>query len=119
MPREIEAAETEKLVHTIEEEIGEKHGVTLVLHVDPIETGDEELLLTRSALETALENYDESISFDHFHIVRGRSFTNLIFDLYVPAEYNDDQKKDITDFIRRTMRERNPRYSCVISVEGM
>ena len=119
VPREIEAAETEKLVHTIEEEIGEKHGVTLVLHVDPIETGDEELLLTRSALETALENYDESISFDHFHIVRGRSFTNLIFDLYVPAEYNDDQKKDITNFIRRTMRERNPRYSCVISVEGM
>ena len=115
VPKAADMAEIFGNVRVIEETVGKEFGVTLILHTDLIESSDRESLLARHTLEEALDAMDERLSFDHFHIVHGKDFSNVIFDLFVPYEYGEEKIRAITERIDATMRELDLRYICIIS----
>ena len=114
VPKEADPAETYGSIRVMEEKIGKEFGITLILHVDPIESTDREALSVREHLEEYLEEEDQRISFDHFHIVRGTTITNLIFDLFVPFEYEEERTQRLMKGIEEQMNELNPLYQCII-----
>lgn len=67
--------------------------VHLVIHYDPVVTGDEQLERMRSLVLSCLKEQDERISIHDFRMVKGQGHTNLIFDIALPADLMPAQRK--------------------------
>ena len=67
--------------------------VHLVIHYDPIVTGDEQLEYMRNVVLSCLQEQDQRISIHDFRMVKGQGHTNLIFDIALPADLMPAQKK--------------------------
>ena len=72
------------LIDNIERECLERHNVHLVIHYDPIITGDEALEQMRSRVQAAVSGFDDRLSIHDFRMVQGVNHTNLIFDIVLP-----------------------------------
>ena len=83
-----------EIIDEMERECLKKHQVHLVLHYDPVVTGDAEQDRLRCVVEEILHREDGRISIHDFRMVRGKGHTNLIFDAALPPERMKD-KKDI------------------------
>ena len=92
--------------------------IFLVIHMDPIETRDEDTLAARKMLEQILTEVDPQVSIHDFRMVVGEKQINLIFDMVVPIQYDKEQKKLLCQETRKRMHEIDERYQCVIVVES-
>ena len=72
------------IIDDLERECLALHNVHLVVHYDPIVTGDEELMHIRCDVENFLCQYDSRLSVHDFRMVKGNGHTNLIFDVTIP-----------------------------------
>ncbi len=72
------------IIDDLERECLALHNVHLVVHYDPIVTGDEELTHIRCDVENFLCQYDSRLSVHDFRMVKGNGHTNLIFDVTIP-----------------------------------
>ncbi len=96
-----------ELIDEIERRCLAKHNVHLVLHYDPVVTGDEEMDRLRTVVEKILEEIDSRITIHDFRMVRGTGHSNLIFDMALPSELMTNQKalkKQMDD----TLAQREP-----------
>ena len=75
-----------EIIDNLERECHKRHGVHLVIHYDPVVTGDPELERMRSLVQTLLQKQDSRISIHDFRMVKGAGHTNLIFDIVLPGE---------------------------------
>ncbi len=93
---EMDEKENPLLCHELIDEIERiclsEHNVHLVIHYDPIVTGDPELDRLRTAVESFLKSQDSRITIHDFRMVKGQENTNLIFDMVLPHELMDSQK---------------------------
>ena len=94
MDQQADPLECHELIDNLERECLKKHQVHLVLHYDPVVTGDAEQDRLRCVVEEILRREDGRISIHDFRMVRGKGHTNLIFDAALPPERMKD-KKDI------------------------
>ena len=83
-----------ELIDDMERECLQKHSVHLVIHYDPVVTGDEEMDAMRTQVKAILQGMDERLSIHDFRMVRGAGHTNLIFDVALPQDL-EPQKKTI------------------------
>lgn len=72
-------------------------GVHLVLHYDPIVTGDKELDDAKKMVLDILCAFDERISIHDFRMVSGAEYTNLIFDAAIPYGFKGEEIKSYLD----------------------
>ncbi len=73
-------------IDNIERELKDSLYCLATVHMDPIETANEDVTRLRCAVEELLKAYDERISIHDFRIVPGPSHTNLIFDAVIPFD---------------------------------
>ncbi len=116
VPASGDPQQTADSLRVIEKLIGEEFGVRLILHARPIDTDDKAALLAYERLDQTVAEMDGRVSFDHFRYVEGKSFSNLIFDLYIPEAYDAERAREIREEVPERMRRENPRYSCVFEV---
>lgn len=84
--------ECHELIDDLERQCLDRHNIHLVLHYDPIVTGDEELNRLRGTVEALLKKQDPKISIHDFRMVRGKEHTNLIFDAAMPSQLMEKKK---------------------------
>ena len=87
-------------IDEVEKEIYERLHVMFTIHMDPIETDNQEIEEARKMMKNILAQIDEQLSFHDFRMVSGPTHTNLIFDIVVPFECKlgfDDIRKQIND----------------------
>jgi len=101
-----------EVIDCAEHEIGEALGVPLCIHMDPIVTGDAETDAACAHLNAALKKLDEELMLHDMRMVPGENRTNLVFDVVIPAGYQDTQR--VLDAMNAAARELDPRYVCVI-----
>ena len=103
-------------IDELERNIYNELGIRMTVHMDPVETDNENLKLCKNMMEAILTDIDKEISFHDFRVVAGPSHTNLIFDLVVPhgCKLNERQIKDAID--DRLLR-REKKYYTVITFE--
>lgn len=91
-------------IDNIERELSGKLGCLAVIHMDPVETDNENALrLKEIAVAACLEIY-EDMKLHDFRIVEGNTHTNLIFDVVVPHDFrlsDSELKKEIEEKIKR------------------
>ena len=99
--------ECHELIDNLERECLKQHNVHLVLHYDPVVTGDAELERLKAVVEEILRQQDERITIHDFRMVRGKGHTNLVFDMALPAELMS-QKKQIKKEMDAALAQKEP-----------
>lgn len=82
-----------ELIDNLERRCLQEHNVHLVIHYDPVVTGDAEMDRLKGVVEQVLREMDSQISIHDFRMVRGAGHTNLIFDIALPAQWMPRQKQ--------------------------
>ena len=117
---EMDAKEDPMLCHGIIDELEREcyhlHNVNLVIHYDPIVTGDERLDELKSAVGEILRKIDERLSFHDFRIVDGADYTNLIFDVAIP--YGLDERSVKSELDRALSKRGDKKYYTVITFDS-
>ncbi len=101
-----------EIIDRAEHEIGEALNIPLCIHMDPIVTGDETTDAAHAYLCEALKKWGDEFMLHDLRMVPGEERTNLVFDVVIPAGYQDT--KALTEQLCRAAKEIDPRYECVI-----
>lgn len=80
------------MIDDLERECFEKFNVHLVIHYDPVITGDAEHDRLKQFVTDILKGYNDKLSIHDFRMVCGSTHTNLIFDIALPYELSKKEK---------------------------
>ena len=118
VPQNIDIATCHEQIDLCEKLVLERTGIELVIHMDPIDTDNEEVLLTRKALGEAIKSIDSRLTLHDFRMTpKTETRTNLIFDVVVPSDFkisNEDLKVKIGE-VAKTI---NNTFCCVITLDN-
>lgn len=107
-----------ELIDDMERECKRSHGVELVIHYDPVITGDKVLDSLKAEVCDILQALDSRITIHDFRAVLGESHTNIIFDAVLPSDIKESHE-EITQVIEHTLSERhNKKYYAVITFDS-
>ena len=115
---EMDRKEDPMICHDVIDELEraclEKHNVHLVIHYDPVVSGDDELEYIRTEVRQILLSFDQRLSIHDFRMVQGKRHTNLIFDIVLPDSLSA-QKKAIKAHLDAQLKsiEGGPYYTVV------
>ena len=115
VPAEEDILTSHDIIDNVERQVMEEMGVHLVIHMDPVITGDPELDRLREKTLSVIRKIDPKIGIHDFRAVFGTTHTNLLFDVLVPMEFAMTDK-DLSDLIQSRMRQQG-NYFCVITVD--
>lgn len=107
--------EIHEVIDRAEQEIMAELGVPVCIHMDPIVTGDERTDYAVQCLSRHLKNLGDSLMLHDLRLVPGEERINLVFDVVVPAGYEDT--KGLEKSIQEAARKIDPRYRCVVKFE--
>ena len=107
-----------ELIDRIEREVTKATGIFLVIHMDPIEVNDVQVLYYKEQVVEILKNIDENLSCHDFRMVNGENQINLIFDVVVPHTYKEDKKNELLHRIMDDVQKFDSRCQCVITMEN-
>ena len=117
VPEDVNISKSHEIIDMIERDAMEKLGIFLVVHMDPIDTKNEEIQYFRNLATGILQEMDGQCSLHDFRMVKGEKKINLIFDLVVPVRYNEEQKKELKQQLFEKVGQADERCCCVITVE--
>lgn len=75
------------LIDTIEHELHNTLNCHAVIHMDPVQVGDEETARKKEMVREILAEIDPALTMHDFRIVAGPTHTNLIFDVAAPYSF--------------------------------
>lgn len=117
VPRDVDIEVSHEIIDKIEREVGAKLNILLVIHMDPVETHDAEVLAIKEKLQNIIAALDPELAFHDFRLVKGQKRINLIFDLEIPLSYGQKESERVVSQLRALMQEIDPRYECVIDMD--
>ena len=117
VPNDVNIETSHEIIDRIEREAVEELGIFLVIHMDPIETKDHQVLMIRGQVEELLKKLDPDSSIHDLRVVNGEEQINIIFDMVVPFRYSDEVKERLQYELIDGLQKIDPRYQCVITVE--
>lgn len=116
VPGDDDIFEIHDMIDCIEQELNEKLSCEAVIHMDPIETNNEEVTRMREVVAKKVKEIDEKLTIHDFRMVAGPTHTNLIFDAVVPTEIKKDEKS-VRDEITRLVSELDGNYFAVVKID--
>lgn len=117
VPNDVDIEQSHEIIDRIERDAAKKLGIFLVIHMDPVEMKDQRVLQVRDRAVQILKELDPACSIHDFRMVHGENQINLIFDMVIPIEYDEKMRKELPQKLADRLKESDPRYECVITVE--
>ena len=117
VPNDVPIDVSHEIIDRIEREAMEQLGISLTIHMDPVETRNEEVLQAKHQTEKAVEALDPRCSIHDFRMVNGEKQINLIFDFVIPREYSEAKGNELTLTLMNRLQHHNPKYQCVITLD--
>ena len=105
-----------RLIDNIERDFMKNDHLMVTIHYDPIVTSDAAVGVLRSRLTEKLRQLDPALSLHDLRIVPGKTHTNVLFDLVLPAGYAGDKVELLTQ-MEQFIKEQDPTYNCIIKLE--
>lgn len=103
-------------IDNLEREINAKLGILCTVHMDPIETDNEQVTMLRAMTASIVSAEYKGANIHDFRIVAGPTHTNLLFDIAVPFEVRDTDDEVIRNISEKVKLE-NESYFTVITVD--
>lgn len=117
LPSSIPVLEAHEIIDIAENEISEKLGIKLIIHMDPVNVDDKEIQKTKGEVEDILKEFPEILSFHDFRFVGAHSHKNILFDIVVNNTLaHGDEQKFIEQIISR-IKAKHPDYEVIIGLD--
>ena len=117
VPRDVDIEVSHDIIDRIEHEVGEKLGILLVIHMDPVEIHDATVLATKEKVRNVISILDPELSFHDFRMINGSEKKKLIFDLEIPYSYKKKDCDRVIGQIGALMKEMDEKYECVVNID--
>ena len=111
------ALQCHEIIDNLERICLNQHNIHLVLHYDPVVTGDHALEHMKQRVLALLQEQDSRITIHDFRMVQGKGHTNLIFDTSLPADLMPRQKQIKARLDEQLMGEAGGKYYTVITFD--
>ena len=108
--------ELHDLIDQIERELKEKLHCETVIHMDPIDVGNEKTVEMKEEMVKLVKAIDERLTIHDFRMVTGTTHNNMIFDVVITADFKLSQE-ELKDIIQKKVWEKWPDYYVVIDVD--
>ncbi len=107
-----------ELIDECEKKVKERLGVELVIHMDPIETDNEEIEAAKKIVGGVLEEIDPALTYHDFRMTPAADTRiNLIFDVVVPNSVSLPQN-ELYKLICEKIKKIHPIFECVITFDN-
>lgn len=106
-----------EIIDALEVRIMHETGIETVIHTDPILVGNERVDEHRELVKSVIAEINPDLGMHDFRMTDGENRINLIFDLEVPFELTDEERKELLKIIPEKMKEKNDRFECIIKID--
>lgn len=116
MPAEHDLLASHDIIDAVERKVDREMSISLVIHLDPVITADEDLNTARRQVEEAAREIDPALEVHDFRMVRYQSHNKLIFEVTVPPLYKveDDELRGL---LHNKIAATEGDCRCVISID--
>lgn len=108
---------THDTIDNIEQEIKRKYDVNLTIHMDPIDTKNEEIPILKEHINEWLNQIHPNLTFHDLRIVYGPTHTNVLFDIVLNHEIKIKEEK-IIEYLTKQFANLDEKYRLVITFEN-
>ena len=117
VPQNVDIVECHEKIDLCEKVVFEKTGADLVIHMDPIDTDNEQVGKTKEQMIKIIKSIDPRFTLHDFRMTpKSGERTNLIFDVVLPADY--PEKTDLLrEAINQKAKEIDPTFVTVITFD--
>ncbi len=114
VPAHTDILQSHELIDEVERRLVEQLNIMACIHMDPVDTTDEQVKELRILTETILGDICAELSLHDFRLVRGEHRINVIFDLVVPFGYHTE---GLQAEIQRRLQMVDDRLFVVLTME--
>lgn len=118
VPQNVDIVKCHERIDICEKLVKEKLGVELVIHMDPVETDNEEINTAKEAISQKLKAINPLLTLHDFRMTpKSENRTNFIFDVVIPADFSM-QHSELRQKIDDTVKELDPTYYTVVTFDN-
>ena len=108
--------ESHDMIDLIEKRLNTELGILSNIHMDPIVVDDEENDAMKAFVLECVKSVDERLNIHDFRFVKGKTHTNLLFDISVPFEIKTNDN-DIIASVQDKVSISRPDHFIVVNVD--
>ncbi len=108
--------EAHDLVDEIEQLLNEKYSCSSVIHVDPVNLHDEEVMMIKDRMKERIRQLGDDIKFHDFRIIHHKNEKIIAFDIVVPFDYKSSDD-EVIKFAKDACKEMFPDYETEVTVD--
>lgn len=108
--------ESHDMIDLIEKTLNTELGIQSNIHMDPIVVDDAENDAMRAFTLECVKAVDASLDIHDFRFVRGKTHTNLLFDINAPFEIKMSNE-ELKVAVQKNVSEKEPDYFIVVNVD--
>ena len=108
--------EAHDLVDEIEQLLNEKYSCSSVIHVDPVNLHDEEVMMIKDKMKERIRQLGDDIKFHDFRIIHHKNEKIIAFDIVVPFDYKSSDD-EVIKFAKDACKEMFPDYETEVTVD--
>ncbi len=117
VPNDMDLITSHEMIDHIEREVEKELNILLVIHMDPIEMKDKEVLSLREKTARIIHALDPGLSFHDFRVLKENGQCNLIFDLVVPDSYSQEDSDRTMHQLLALIHEMGEHTEAVITLD--
>ena len=114
VPNDVSIEASHEIIDRIERDAKKELNILLVIHMDPVEMRDEEVLELRDKTSHIVHALDPEL---HFHDLKENEQKNLIFDLVVPDSYTEKDANRVMHQLIALLHEMEKNVDCIITLD--
>ena len=117
VPNDVSIEASHEIIDRIERDAKKELNILLVIHMDPVEMRDEEVLELRDKTPHIVHALDPELHFHDFRVLKENEQKNLIFDLVVPDSYTEKDANRVMHQLIALLHEMEKNVDCIITLD--
>lgn len=117
VPNDVSIEASHEIIDRIERDAKKELNILLVIHMDPVEMRDEEVLELRDKTSHIVHALDPELHFHDFRVLKENGQKNLIFDLVVPDSYTEKDANRVMHQLIALLHEMEKNVDCIITLD--
>ena len=117
VPNDINIEVSHEIIDKIERDVKKDLNILLVIHMDPVEMRDEEVLSLREKTSRIVHALDPKLNFHDFRVLKENEQRNLIFDLVIPDSYSEKDANRVVHQLVSLLHEMDENVECIITLD--
>ena len=117
VPNDVSIEVSHEIIDKIERDVKKNLNILLVIHMDPVEMRDEEVLELRDKTSRIVRALDPELHFHDFRVLKENEQKNLVFDLVVPDSYTEKDANRVMHQLIALLHEMEEDVDCIITLD--